>query len=164
MIALHLWILISMPLALYTSTTSFRFKYYESWRWIHWLLERWRTQRTAICIANCRIQWIIKFSNAACDHWLLLWFYFSDMFITFIFISQYIMNISLKCWSKLWETLSITCWRINFNLPDELSSGTKHCLLFTPSDCVDGELLNFVSDEAWLPPEFKHITKGRTRN
>jgi len=33
---------------------------------ISWFWQRWRTQRNAIRNANCRIQWIIKFSNADC--------------------------------------------------------------------------------------------------
>ena len=34
--------------------------------WISWFSHRWRTQRNAICHANCRIQWIIEFLNANC--------------------------------------------------------------------------------------------------
>lgn len=49
------------------------------WRWIPRLLRRWRTQRSAIVIANCRIQWIIKISNAVCDQGLLLWLCLLDM-------------------------------------------------------------------------------------
>jgi hypothetical protein len=34
--------------------------------WISWFSHRWRTQRNAICHANCRIQWIIESLNANC--------------------------------------------------------------------------------------------------
>ena len=33
-------------------------------RWMSWLAQRWRTQRTAIRSVNCRIQWIIRLLNA----------------------------------------------------------------------------------------------------
>ena len=33
-------------------------------RWMSWLVQRWRTQRTAIRSVNCRIQWIIRLLNA----------------------------------------------------------------------------------------------------
>lgn len=36
------------------------------WRWISWLVHRWRTQQNAIRSVNCRIQWIIESLNANC--------------------------------------------------------------------------------------------------
>ena len=38
------------------------------WRWISWLVHRWRTQRTAIRNVNCRFLWIIESLNANCGH------------------------------------------------------------------------------------------------
>ena len=46
--------------------------FYNSSRWISWLLNRWRTQRTAICNANCRSLWVIESLNAYCTSFVLL--------------------------------------------------------------------------------------------
>jgi hypothetical protein len=45
---------------------------HKYWQWIPRFSFRWRTQRNAIIIANCRIQWIIELLNANGADWLFL--------------------------------------------------------------------------------------------
>ena len=45
---------------------------YNFQQWMSWLAHRWRTLRTAIRNANCRIQWVIKILNAYCTSGLVL--------------------------------------------------------------------------------------------
>ena len=50
--------------SLYLSDFTQKYSFTNFQRWMSWLAQRWRTQRTAIRSVNCRIQWIIRLLNA----------------------------------------------------------------------------------------------------
>ena len=157
-----------------------------------WLPQRWRTQRNAIRHANCKIQWVIKTLNATCTSFgkYVCWSVCSiptkeeiprsrqsfskDSFrckrvkatprcVNYLWTN----NENMCFWWIVYATIVVTICRFPCMTWFERKSscklkGTWQITIGRSTNNIE-TFWNRISNQTRLPPEFKHINKGRKR-